>query len=49
MHYKRKLTEEPIVDLVPTVDKLLDIKTETPEIYEEEEKEDGGGTKEQSD
>jgi hypothetical protein len=25
------LAEEPLVDLMPTVDELLDIKTETPE------------------
>jgi hypothetical protein len=31
LHTKRKLAEEPLVDLMPTVDELLDIKTETPE------------------
>jgi hypothetical protein len=30
-HTKRKLAEEPLVDLVPTVDELLDIEKETPE------------------
>jgi hypothetical protein len=32
LHTKRKLAEEPLVDLMPTIEELLDIKTtETPE------------------
>jgi hypothetical protein len=31
LHTKRKLAEKPLVDLMPTVDELLDIETETPE------------------
>jgi hypothetical protein len=40
MHTKRKLAEEPLVDLMPTVDELLDIKRRRLKRKRGKEKED---------